>query len=309
VDRVAATVNGEVITLQDLIDRAGPEYQRAETQPPGPARDRARAEALRRAFDAIVSDKLFEAEAAKLTDPITDQTVDASIEDVKKANHLDDKQLDEALSQQGMTRAQYRQVIRKQMETYRVLQYKVGPRLKVTDEDVRNYYNAHPAEFAGEDEVKVRHILLPLAENAGAAEETRVRAEAERVLQRLKAGDDFAAAARQLSKGPAAGDGGDLGWLRRGTLQRSLEEVIFELKRGDISRPVRAGPGLHIFKVEERRLGGAKSFDEVKDQLRDRLTNEQAEGYRKDYVEELKKDAVILTSLPELKASETASRK
>ncbi|HSN15899.1 MAG TPA: peptidylprolyl isomerase, partial [Anaeromyxobacteraceae bacterium] len=123
----------------------------------------------------------------------------------------------------------------------------------------------------------------------------------EKVLQRLATGEDFAKLARELSKGPGAEEGGDLGWLRRGVVQKPLEDAAFALKAGQVSGLVRAGPGLHVLKVEERRVGGARSFEQVKEELRERLSNEQLDTYRQQYIEELRRDAIVDVKLPELK--------
>jgi peptidyl-prolyl cis-trans isomerase SurA len=301
VDRVAATVNGDVITLGELVARAGEEYRHAESLAAGPARDGARRKALRRAFDDVLSEKLIAAQAAELGLEPTDTQVDAAIEDIKKRNGLDEKRFDEALAQQGLDRASFRQQVKGNLQTYNLLGFKVRNRVKVSDEDVRNYYQRHAAEYAGEAEVHVRHIFLPVAENAAPAELEKARALGAKVLQRLAAGEDFAAVAREVSKGPGAQEGGDLGWLRRGVVQKALEDAAFSLEAGQVSALVRAGPGLHVLKVEERRVGGAKSFDEVKDELRERLTNEQLDGYKQQYLEELRRDALVDVKLPELK--------
>jgi peptidyl-prolyl cis-trans isomerase SurA len=301
VDRVAATVNGEVVTLSDLEDRAGAEWQRVEHMDPGSARDEARRTALQRALDTIVAEKLLAKQAETLQLEVTDAQVDAAIADIKTRNHFDDAQLDRALTEQGLDRTSFRGQVRRELETYQVLQYKVRGRVKLADADVRNYYQAHPQEFGGEQEVKVRHIFLPLAEDAPKAEEERVRAQAERVLQRLKTGEDFAKVAREVSKGPSAGEGGDIGWLRRGTVQKQLEDAAFALQDGQISPVVRAGPGLHIVKVEAHRLGGGKTFEEAQEEIRNRLYEEQVGSYRQAYIDELRKAALIEVKLPELK--------
>ncbi len=308
-DRVAASVNGDVVTLQDVIDRAGDEWRRADALSPGRARDEARTAALQRGFDAILADKLFESQLKALQIEVTDPEIDDAVENIKRAQKLDDRALDQALASEGLDRKSFREkVVRKQLETYKILNVKVRSRVKVSDDDVRNYYQLHRKDFAGEDEVHVLHIFLPLPEKASAAEEKRVRAEGEKVLQRLKTGEDFGKLAREVSKGPGADEGGDLGWIRRGTIQKSLEDVAFALEPGRISGLVRGGPGLHVFKLEQRRVGGGKTFEEVKDQIRDLLTNEQLDTYRQQYLAELKRDAVIQVNLPELK-QETASAK
>ena len=301
IDRVAATVDGDVITLAELVERSGDEYRRAEALPAGAAREAARRKALRRAFDDAIAEKLLAAQAAELGLEATDAQVDAAIEDIKKRNGLDEKRLDEALVQQGLDRVSFRRQVKGNLQTYNLLGYKVRNRVKVSDEDVRNYYQRHAVEYAGEEEVHVRHIFLPLAENAPQADEAKARALGATVLQRLAAGEDFAALAKQVSKGPGAQDGGDLGWLRRGVVQRALEDAAFGLKQGQVSPLVRAGPGLHVLKLEGRRMGGAKGFDEVKEELRERLTNEQLDGYKQQYLDDLRREALVDVKLPELK--------
>ncbi len=301
VDRVAALVNGDVITLSDLTERAGPEWSRVEQMPPGKERDDARAAALKRVFDVVVAERLLQDQAKALQLEVTDAQVDTAIGDIKTRNHFDDAQLDQALGQQGLSRSEFRAQIRRELETYQVLQYKVRGRVKVTDDDVRNYYQAHPGEFGGQTEVHVRHIFLPLPDGASKADEQRAFALGDQVLARLRAGEDFAKVAREVSKGPSAAEGGDLGWLRRGTIQKALEDVAFKLEPGQVSGLVHAGPGLHVVKVEERRVGGGKKYEDVADEIRNRLYEEQVGTYRQQYIEELKKDALVEAKIPELK--------
>ena len=301
VDRVAATINGEVVTLSDLQERAGAEWIRIERMEPGKEKDAARAAALKRTFDMLVAERLLQDQAKTLQLDVTEAQVDAAINDIKTRNHFDDAQLDRALSEQGLTRQEFRGQIRRELETYQVLQYKVRGRVKVTDDDVRNYYQTHPQEFGGEPEVHVRHIFQPLPEGASKAEEEKVRAQGEKVVARLKAGEDFAKVAREVSKGPSAADGGDLGWLRRGTVQKSLDDLAFKLEPGQFSGLVRAGPGLHVVKVEERRTGGGRKYEDVAEEIRARLFEAQVGTYRQQYIDELKRDALVEVKLPELK--------
>jgi peptidyl-prolyl cis-trans isomerase SurA len=300
VDRVAALVDGEVVTLSEVEERAGAELRRAEALE-GKEREEARAKALRRAFDLVVSERLLQRQARSLGLEVTDAQVDAAIEDIKTRNRFDDEQLDRALASQGLDRPSFRAQIRTELETYQVMQAKVRSRGKVTDEDLRNYYQSHPQEFGGEPEVHVRHIFLPLREDASPGEEQKARADGERILQRLKTGEDFATIAKEVSKGPSASDGGDIGWLRRGTVQKALEDAAFALEDGKFSGLVRAGPGLHVVKVEERRLGGARSFADAKEEIRTRLLEEQLGQTRQQVIDELRKAAVVEVKIPELR--------
>jgi peptidyl-prolyl cis-trans isomerase SurA len=300
IDRVAAIVNGEVVTLQELIARAGEEIRSASDEPED-RREAAVGRALRRAFEVVVADRLLSSQAKELGFEATEAQLDQAVEEVKKNNRFDDESLKQALASQGLSMAEWRNQLRREFEAFNVLRYRVRSRVKISDEDLKNYYQAHRSEFAGEEQVHVRHIFLPLPENASAAETAKVRAAGEKVVQRVATGEDFAQIAREVSKGPGAEDGGDLGWLSRGTIQKSLEDVAFALKDGEVSGLVRAGPGFHVFKVEGRRTSGGKTFEEARAEIQDRLMNEQAETYRQQYLAELRRDAVIELRIPELK--------
>jgi len=301
VDRVAATVDGDVVTLSEIEERAGAEYERAERLSAGKEREEVRAAALKRAFDLIVAEKLLAKQAQALQLEVTEKQVDAAVEDVRNRNRFSEQDLDRALAEQGLDRAAFRAQVRRELESYQVLQVKMRGRVKVSDEDLTNYYRTHPQEFGGEQEIHVRHIFLPLPEGASAQEEARARAAGEKVLQRLRTGEEFAKLAREVSKGPSAQDGGDLGWLRRGTIQKALEEAAFALKDGQISGLVRAGPGLHVVKVDGRRTGGERSFEEAKDEIRAHLTDEQVGATRQQVLDELRRAAVIEVRIPELR--------
>jgi len=300
-DRVAGIVNGDVITLREVEERAGSDLQHAEAMAPGPARERARTSALKAAFDSLVAERLFTAQVAALGVEVTDAEIDAVIADVKRRNGLDDDRLAQALASQGMDWASYRKAVKRDLESMRLVQLKIRSKVQVNDEDVRNYWQTHPQEFKANDEVRARHIFLPVASDAPAEEVARVRAEAEKAVARLRGGEDFALVARQVSQGPSASDGGELGWLRRGTVQAEIERVVFALKPGQLSDPIRTRSGFQILEVEERRGGGTRPLEEVKETIRDRLVNEQGDAYRAQYIADLKRDASIETRLPELK--------
>ena len=194
-NRVAATVNGDVITLRELEARTGSDYAAAQSLPPGPDRDKAVAKALQLALDQVVAERLFAAQTAALGVETTDQEVEAAIEDIKKRNNLDDAALRDALGSQGLDFQTFRQTVKRDIEAMRVLQVKVRSRVKVTDDDVRNYWQTHPQEFEAEPEVHVRHIFVGFTPGAE-DEESRAQRRAEVILARIKKGEDFAAVAR-----------------------------------------------------------------------------------------------------------------
>ena len=112
------------------------------------------------------------------------------------------------------------------------------------DADVRQYYEQHPSEFRSGEEVHVRQILVhdeSLARN---------------IASRLKKGERFEDLSSQYSLAPNAKKGGDIGYVSRGELPKMFEDVIFSLKPGAISDPIRTDATFHIFKLDERRPPG-----------------------------------------------------
>jgi peptidyl-prolyl cis-trans isomerase D len=149
--------------------------------------------------------------------------------------------------------------------------------VELTDEQLAQYYEGHKEEFRQEEQVRARHILFKVAQQVGAEEEARVRAEAETALQRIRAGEEFATLASHLSEDPASAlQGGDLGFLKRGEMVKPFEDTAFGLQPGMVSEPVRTDFGYHLIKVEERQEAGYQPLEAVRDELRARLAQEEA---------------------------------
>jgi peptidyl-prolyl cis-trans isomerase C len=122
-----------------------------------------------------------------------------------------------------------------------------------TEEAERKAYDEAAKAQPPEPEVHARHILVPTEEEAKAA------------LARIKAGEDFAKVATELSKDPA-GDGGDLGWFTKDRMVPEFADAAFKLEPGQVSDPVKSQFGWHIIKVEGKRMKTFPPFEQVKDQ-------------------------------------------
>ncbi len=160
-----------------------------------------------------------------------------------------------------------------------------NPGMKATDAEIDAYLKAHL-----EDQVHARHILISAAkaESPDApspvpseSDKAQARTKAEQVLKRARAGEDFAALAKQFSSDPGSKDkGGDLGWFAAGQMVPEFDKAAFALQPGQISDIVESQFGFHIIKVEERRMG-------EKDRNQARETIEQEKG--KKWVEDVVK--------------------
>ncbi len=134
-----------------------------------------------------------------------------------------------------------------------------------------------------------RHILVQVAPKATPEQVEAARLKALALANEArKPGVDFAALAKKKSEGPSAADGGDLGFFRRGVMVAEFEKAAFALPVGGVSDPVRTKFGWHVLKVEERRAVPPKPFEEVKEQLREKMLRAQLEKYTDQYVQELR---------------------
>jgi peptidyl-prolyl cis-trans isomerase D len=147
----------------------------------------------------------------------------------------------------------------------------------VSDTDVQDYYDLHRDEFAKPEEVQARHILFELSESAADDEKAKVRAQAQEVLAKAKAGEDFAALATQHSQDPGSKDkGGDLGFFTRGQMVPPFEEAAFTLEPGAISDLVESTFGLHIIKVEAKHAAETPTVEQVRPQIVDAIKQARA---------------------------------
>jgi peptidyl-prolyl cis-trans isomerase SurA len=295
VDRVAAVVNRDIVALSEVEARAAPDLQRYANEPDAAKRAEGRKEALKHALDALIGEKLMEGQLKELNIEVSDAEVDLAIDDVKRQNNnIDDAHFEEMLSQEGYSMATYKQFMKKHLARLKLVNLKVRSKVKVSDEDLKAEYQRAAKQESEEFEVHARHLLVTVAPKAT---EEQVQAAHKKALELLaeakKPGVDFAALARKKSEGPSASMDGDLGFFRRGVMVPEFERAAFTLPVGGISDPIRTKFGWHVIKIEERRALAAKPYDEVKDQLREKLLRGQLEKYTDQYIQELRAQAVV----------------
>lgn len=298
VDRVAAVVNNDIIALSEVEQRVAPELSRLSTERDPAKRGAARTELLKKSLDSLIGEKLLEAALKELNIEVTDQEVELGIDDVRKQNNLPAEQFEQLLRNEGYSMASYREFMKKQLARLKLINLKVRSKVKVSDEDLKGEY-ARMSRMESEDvEVHARHLLVQVPPKASAEliETTRQKAVA-LAAEARKAGVDFAELAKAKSEGPSAKDGGDLGFFRRGVMVAEFEREAFKLPIGGVSDPIRTKFGWHVIKVEERRALSAKPFEEMKEQLKDRLIRSQLEKFTEQYVQELRQAAAVEVKL------------
>jgi peptidyl-prolyl cis-trans isomerase SurA len=190
--------------------------------------------------------------------------------------------------------AAYRRDIKKQITRLRAVSQLVRPRVQVTDDQVRAHYEKMSGQSAVVTEVHLRHILIALPEKPSPAQVDGARRRAGELVERARGGEDFAGLAKEHSGDPTTkGEGGDLGWYKRGELPTEWEEIVFGMEPGETRGPVQGPRGLHVFQLVENKTETVRPFDEVKEGLREQLYQEEMEKQTKVWLQELRKKAHI----------------
>jgi peptidyl-prolyl cis-trans isomerase SurA len=263
---------------------------RAEPPPPGVDADKYKQARRREILDTLIAEKLLEQEIKKLRIEVTDAEVERVIENIKTQRNIDEQRLEAALAQQGLTLAEYREGLKKQLMKAKIIQLKVKNRVQVSDQDVKSTYAAQQRLNAADFKVRARHILflVPKGQDDGPA-----RIKAEKALSRVMAGEDFATVAAEVSEGPSKKNGGSLGVFGRGEMVPEFERAAFTAEPGKPIGPIRSPFGWHLILVEERIAGEAAPLEAIEDDLRNRLYEEEVERVFNSYIEDLKKQAHI----------------
>jgi peptidyl-prolyl cis-trans isomerase C len=158
---------------------------------------------------------------------------------------------------------------------------------KVNEAALRERYKTFAASVPGQEEVNARHILL------------KTEPEAKAVIAELKKGGDFADVAKRRSIDPAASNGGDLGYFTKEQMVPEFSEVAFKLKKGEMTEvPVKTNFGWHVIKVEDRRMGGAPTFEEAREELAEAMSREVIQDLIKDLRDKAKVERFNMDGTP-----------
>lgn len=167
--------------------------------------------------------------------------------------------------------------LKKRLVVEAYLKKKVEEQAKVSDEDLKKFYDQNKEKFKSGDQVKASHILV------------KSEKEAKDVIAQLKAGGNFEELAKKLSTDGAAAKGGDLGWFSKGSMIPEFEKVAFAMKENETSGVVKTKFGFHVIKLTGKRAAGERSFEDVKEQIKaSMLPGKQQEVFQK-LKEDLKK--------------------
>ena len=302
VDRVVATVNGVIITLSTVQERAA--VLKQQMQASGQPIEMGEKEFIRKTLDSIIEEKLQLQEAKRAGLDVDETAVQAAMDDILSKNNISLEQMEEMLLVEGRSLEQYKGHIRDQIMTSKVMQFHMGKFGKVSNRQIKKYYFQHQKDFWESKKPFVRHILFIVEADSPEEMKASKRQQAFRVLERLRSGADFSELAKKHSEDVSASSGGEVGWLTKGHLVPEFEAVAFRLKSGEVSDIVESRYGFHIIKVDKISPGKSEPLEKVKTKIEQILAFEARQKKYKDWMDDLKKNSMIQITLFDNKETE-----
>ena len=241
-DRIAAVVNDGVVLNSDLDEQIAVISERLQQQKLElPAQNVLRQQVLER----LVVQEIQVQHADRAGIKVPDEALNSALQEVAQRNGIALSQLPEALSQQGVDYASYREEMRRELTLGMLRQRDVLQRISVTPREIDQFLDKQAKTPSERNEYNVSHILIAVPETAAPDQIDQAGKKAQDIAQRAKAGEDFAKLAVANSNSQTALEGGALGWRKGSELPTFLTDLIVKLKPGEVSEPLRTptGPG------------------------------------------------------------------
>ncbi len=294
VDRIVAIVNADVITLSEINEAIEPFVKQVQDASYGPDEKRQLLYKIRQdVLNRMIEQKLTEQESQRLGVFVHDSEIDKRLEVVKNENHLTDEALSRALEAEGYTLKEYRERIKEQLLSMKLVNMEVKSKIAITEDDIRKHYENHKKNYAGEQKYHLRTILIKAPFGEQVEDDENALKKIEMVVEALKAGVPFEDAARQYSDDLSAEQGGDLGFFTIDELAPELRDTVRWMKEGEVSSVLRTARGYQLLMVEAIELLSGKTLEEAKTEIQEQMFRGEVEKKYKAWLEALRERSYI----------------
>ncbi len=299
-NRIVLRVNEQIATLRDYAQRreelTRDITRRTEMDPE--EKNQLLEQVPQLVFRDLYQELLLESRAQQIGVEVSRAQIDSAIENMKQNFGIKtEEDFRTALAQSGMTEAQLRSSLDKQLRIRELMDREVRSRIKLEEEDLRRYYRKNIEQFRLPEQVHLREVVV-LEEGGLPTAEERARTAAE-IRQAVAGGKSLADAVAELQPKKITSNVIDLGWMTAGDLDAALEAAAWKLAPGATSEPVAGRGGLHVLQVVERRESRLPEFAEVAEQIQGREQDRvYSEEYNK-YMAELEKKSLIVAEPPQ----------
>ncbi len=194
------------------------------------------------------------------------------------------------LHSRGMTLKEYRQEVEEDIIYNYMRQQQRKSQSVVSPVKVETYYKENKDRFYQEDSALLRVIQFTRADGEN---DELLRAKAEAVIQKFRSGEPFSELARQYSQDSRRSKGGDWGWTKRSDIRKEFSDILFGLKKGEVSTPIITPEGCFLLYVEDRKFAGIQPIDDVRDEIERILAQQMTRQSQERWLERLRRNAYV----------------
>jgi parvulin-like peptidyl-prolyl isomerase len=271
-----ATVNGSKIYLDDYQARLNKKMQMM------PADFLKQPDYMKRFeeefLDSMITEKIMELRAKELNISLSETELENKIQEIKKDYGEDFTSL---FARENVNYEKWKEEFKKEMLLQKLIATDVNARIRIPEDEAENYFNERRDSYKTESRARVAQIVV------------RDLAAAQKALERLNSGEDFAKVAADVSIGPEARRGGELGFITKWVMPDPLDKTIFKMPVNKISPIVQSSYGFHIFKVMEIQQAKERKFADVRADVIADIRLQKEESAFTGWLNELRKKAVI----------------
>ena len=292
VDRVVAVVNQEVITLSEVERGMAPflDEIRAEDRLEKAKRVR---EVRQRILNQLIEEKLIDHEIKKSGIKASPKEVETAIEDIKRRNNVTQEELENYLKRDGLTFEAFKQQLEKRILRTKFIRWSVKVENNGGEKELRGFYKMNIDRYRRNESYRPAHILCRVPQGTTPEAIGEIRRKCQKVLDRVKNGENFGELALIYSEDASAKDRGELGVFKKGDLLPAFEKEALRLKVGEVSGLVRTEYGFHIIKLLDHDEGTPIPFEDVKDKVQVDYSESQMEKAFQQFLSSLREKAVI----------------
>jgi parvulin-like peptidyl-prolyl isomerase len=225
-------------------------------------------------LDKLVENYLILEYGRRESIEISDWEVENAVREIRRDYH--EKDFQEILLRGFIDYEDWKQALREQLLLRKIVGKAAEEMEPVPVEEIKAYYDEHPAEFGRPAAVRFRQIV------------TSTKGEAQKALKRLNDGEDMDSIIEAYTKAKGKEYGGEVHWVSKGDLDETVEKVIFSLPVGKFSNVEETPYGFHLFEVLDRRPEGVRSFPEAIPEIESKLHREKEEAFITQWVESLR---------------------
>ena len=296
VEEIIARVNNQIITRAEYLRSKDQLKQEAQQQDPANA-DKIVAEKDKDVLRDLIDQQLL-LEKGKDLGITADTEVIKRLDEMRKEMKLESMEdLEKAAQAQGIGFEDFKQNLKNQIITQQVISKEVGSRMSIGKEELQEFYDAHKSQMEQPEQVRLSELLISTEKKDPATAEAQqvaaAQAKADELLAQIRKGAAFDEAAKKNSDGPTAAQGGDLGYFKRGTLAKELEDKTFAMKPGEVSDVIRTKQGFVILKVTEHQQAGVPPLSQIEGRVQDAIYMQKLQPALRAYLQKLREEAYI----------------